>query len=98
MQEDLRGHSALLTFFVAVEAKPRADFRFESPEPVEGYYQTFGVTARNERELHGLIQDYLAADIGSMLVGISERWIPDFDGVDRDIEDEVGDLTEVGIW
>ena len=48
--------------------------------------------------MRSLVQDYLSFDQGSVLVEISERWAPDFDGSDEDMRDEVGDLTKVGLW
>ena len=66
--------------------------------PVIGYFQTIGVTARDEKELRGLVEEYLRADLDSELIGIDERWVPDLTGSDRDIQDQIGDLTKMGIW
>jgi hypothetical protein len=87
----------MLTLFVAVEAKPGRNVVFEDAE-VEGYYQRLGVTARSEDELRRLIQNHLDADLGSSLIEISERWMPDFAGADSEVREEVGDLNKVGIW
>ena len=89
-----------LTLFVSVEAKPGDQLAFDpgDEEDFKGYFQTFGVTARNEKELLEIIKGYLDADLGSTLVEISERWEPEFEGVDADLRGDVGDLDRVGIW
>ena len=90
----------MLTLFVSVEAKPGKKVAFEPDRTIEGYYQTFGVTAKSESELRDLIRDYLAADLQSHLVEICETWPPDWDGTDRDIREKFRDSASanVGIW
>lgn len=88
----------MLILFVSVEGKPGNKITFDPSHPVEGYYQTLGVTAQSEAELRTLIQDYLSSDLGSTLVTVSDYWVPDFEGKDADIKDEIGDLNNIGIW
>ncbi|MEW5980561.1 MAG: hypothetical protein AB1898_32660 [Acidobacteriota bacterium] len=88
----------MLTFFVSVEAKPGEPVHFDPPRQVEGYYQTFGVTAEDEAQLLWIIEDYIKGDLGSTFVGVSERWLPDLDGADSDVKDLIGDVQKVGIW
>ncbi|MGE5570779.1 MAG: hypothetical protein ACM3S5_17210 [Rhodospirillales bacterium] len=87
----------MLTLFLAVEAKPGENVVFEGAA-VEGYYQTFGVTARNEDQLRSLVEEYLKSDLEDTLIEISERWEPDFSGGYANVRDEVGDISKVGIW
>ena len=88
----------MVKVLVSVEAKPPETFSFDPPREVAGYYQTFGVTARDDAQMLLLIQDYLTQDLGSTLINISERWAPNFDGGDADIREDVGDLENVGLW
>jgi hypothetical protein len=94
----LHGHREMLTLFISVEGKPGKDVVVDPDQPVDGYYQTLGVTARSEEELRTIVQQFLTSDLGSTLVEISERWSPDFYGSDADLKDEVGDLDKVGVW
>ncbi|MBE0656385.1 MAG: hypothetical protein IH602_01780 [Bryobacteraceae bacterium] len=87
----------MITLFLAVEAKPDSEIVFEGADVV-GYYQTLGVTARDEDGLINLVQSHLKSDLGSTLLEIAERWEPDFDGTDSDVRDLVGQMDEVGIW
>ena len=87
----------MIVLFVSVEATS-GNGRFESDVDVAGYYQTLGVTANDEGEFKSLIQQYLGADMQSELVGIDEKWVPDFEGSDADIRDQIGDTAKVGIW
>ena len=87
----------MIVFLVSVEATP-GNVRFESDVEVAGYYQTLGVTANDEAEFKSLIQQYLGADMQSELVGIDEKWVPDFEGGDADKRDRIGDIAKVGIW
>jgi hypothetical protein len=88
----------MLTLFASVEARPSKDVKLAMSRAVKGYYQTLGVTARDEVELRNLIKDYLASDLQSQLAEISETWRPDWDGSDRDLIDVLGDLGKVGVW
>jgi hypothetical protein len=88
----------MLTLFVSVEARPRKLTNGGSDQEVAGYFQTFGVTAIDERELLRLIEQYLAADLESELVAVSEKWLPDLDGNDRDIASQIGQMNSIGIW
>jgi hypothetical protein len=89
----------MLTFLLAVEAKSgeKLEFDPDSP-PVAGYYQTLGVTACSEAELRDLIVRHLRSDSGGELLGIEERWIPDFAGSDHEILELSGDIAEPGVW
>jgi hypothetical protein len=89
----------MLTFLVTVEATPGNKVVFDPHDRrILGYYQTLGVTARDEEELRRLIEDRLRSDLGSELLRVEERWEPDFAGGDHDICDVVGDWNAVGIW
>lgn len=90
--------SNLVKLLVSVEAKQPETFSFDPPREVAGYYQTFGVTACDDAQMLLLIQDYLTQDLGSTFINVSERWVPDFDGADADIREDVGDLESVGLW
>ena len=88
----------MLTLFVSVEAKPGKSAKVEMNRLVDGYYQTLDVTARDEVDLQDLIRDYLACDLQSELVEISETWPPDWGGTDRDIRDHIGDFSKISVW
>jgi hypothetical protein len=89
----------MLTLLVAVEARPgRQAIAEPGDPPIVGYFQTLGVTARDEAELRTLIQKHLWSDLGSELVEIAERWTPDFEGTDHDIAEVAGDALAPGIW
>lgn len=86
----------MLSVFVAIEAK-HGDI-LQSNEPLAGYCQTLGVTARDHKELVQLVRDFIYKDLESTLVDIFEMWLPDFEGCDADKEDTCGDMKAVGIW
>lgn len=81
-----------------MEAKHGSVVEFDSPKPIEGYYQTLGVTARNQAELVQLVKEYIFRDLESTLLDVAEMWLPDFENEDADIKDVCGDLTKIGVW
>jgi len=83
---------------IAVEAKYGREVLIESERPIQGYFQTFGVTGRSEAEMIRHIEEFIRNDSGGLLIGVSEMWIPDFDGVDSDIKEIVRDSDTPGIW
>jgi hypothetical protein len=91
-----------LKFLVSVEAKPSSSLHFGLPTEKAGakvgYYQTLGITARNQEELIALIKDFLYKDLQSTLVSIDHMWVPDFEGADKDIRELSRNMDEVGIW
>jgi hypothetical protein len=89
----------MLKLLVSVEVKHSKEFvKFDSEYRIDGYFQTFGITASNEEELEKLIIDYLDADMKSTLVKIEERWIPNFSGRDKYLKKLVGEINTKGIW
>ena len=86
-------------FMVTVEAKPSDKLVSDPQDPkITGYFQTIGVTAKDEKELQRIVKEYLFSDLKSELISIDEIWVPDFSNSDSDIKDQVGNLTEVGVW
>ena len=89
----------MLTFLLAVEAKPGNKLLWDPDDPpVAGYFQTLGVTAADETELLSFIVEHLRNDLESELIAVSERWEPDFDGADHDIRELIEDTTKPGVW
>ncbi len=89
----------MLTFFVFVEAK-LGDTLVSDPagQPILGYFQTIGITARDEVELVSLVKEHLQSDLGSQLIEIDKMWVPDFEGEDSDIKGLIGNVNKIGIW
>jgi hypothetical protein len=89
----------MMTVLLSVEARP-GDKLISDPgdPPVVGYFQTLGITAKDEFDLQTIVRKFLYDDLGSELLRIDERWLPDFDGADSDIAEHLGDTTKPGIW
>ncbi len=85
-------------YFVRIHAKPGNKVVFDPPEKVAGYFQTLGVTARNEAELLQFVRGFIEQDTGGTLIEIDEIWPPDFEGADSDIVEECKDSKRPGIW
>ncbi len=90
---------SLITLMVNVEAS-LGDKLFSEPgdPPIVGYFQTLGVTATDRAELEDMVRQHVSDDLGGELIGIDEEWVPDFDGDDSDIRDQVDDIHSMGIW
>ena len=79
-------------------ARPGRKVVFNSEQQVTGFYQKFGVSANDEKEILELIRKYLAKDLDSELVEVADQWSPDLFGIDRDVADQIGQMDKVGIW
>lgn len=88
----------MLKVLVCVEAKQGAHVK--SNKPLEGYFQTLGVAAKDNRELVAIVRQFIYDDLESELIDIPEIWVPDFEGDDSDIKDLCRELRkgETGIW
>jgi hypothetical protein len=97
----------MLTYLVRIEAKPGPIVEFDSPEPIEGYIQLLGVTARDRAELVRVVREYIHKNLQSSLVhknlqsslvNVIDMSVPDFENQDADIKEICGDMTKVGVW
>jgi hypothetical protein len=86
------------SWFVRVEAQPGPRLRFEGTETPIGFFQRLGVTANDEQDLIDVVRDFLLEDGESTLVELDDLSVPDFEGSERDIQDECGDMRQRGVW
>lgn len=63
-----------------------------------GYFQRFGLTAESESEMLTMIGDYVEQDIGGSIVRSENQGEPDFEDLDANIRNVVGDLESRGFW
>lgn len=88
----------MLKVLVYLEAKHGR--KVKSDKVLLGYFQTLGVTARDDRELMAIVRQFIYDDLESELIDVPEIWVPDFEVEDSDIKDVCRELREgeTGIW
>jgi len=63
-----------------------------------GYFQRFGVTAKDEGEMLAMIRNHIEEEIGGSIVEVENQGEPDFDDLDSEIKHIVGNVEERGFW
>lgn len=63
-----------------------------------GYFQRFGITGDSEEEMLGSIAAYVHEDLGGTIVEVDNQGEPDFEDLDSEIRNVVGDVVRKGFW